>query len=392
RNHLSAYLKHLILMVSAEAASRGVTSITLKWSYPSAFSEDMKSALENAFTNLQQWIMGIQKAIKVTVAKQGETESIAVCRYLSERDKSMGPKVIADIGGGTIDICVWDNGNIKTQTSVSLASRIFIEYIGSQDGLRREIFLLLNKPHNGNSSCYFTVRPAHCFNNLIKEYHEALYPLFNDKKRREAGWKECRSIIFLIFSGIIYYIGMILKSIDFHSSAIQFAGNGSKLINLVDNNAISRLWGFLPDNIRDNIRIRPALAAHTKQEAARGLLSNTSFNTYVNPTIIIGEDGYKFGGRDVGFGQEITTADLTEEIEPPDNYPRLMDFLGRYNRCAEKLELESLEIPHDLNLQAEMKGKIGFLSYQQKDHPEQVEIQPFFIEELKLLIKIFFFK
>ena len=405
---LYAYFKYLALRICAEAAEKGVNRINLKWSYPSAFSEDMRISLGGAFTSLPHWVRGIQKAIEVTIKEedqQGETESVAVCKYLS----SIGPgpdsdflpdivpaRAIADIGGGTTDIGIWKEDQIIFQTSILLAGKILTEYIRAREDLRKDILFSLHMPTEGFAFDYFTHMCAHSINNLMKDRHDQLYPLFTVDKpmNQEVGYKQARSIIFLIFAGTIYYIGLILKQIETPPIGIWFAGNGSKLINLVHPQSHPYLKRFLPTEI-ELVDIIPANPSHTKQEVARGVLSNIVFKTSAHPRFIIGEDGYKFGGRETQFSKEIRLENLiSDKVEVPRDYSQLSRFLDIYNKCAGALELVPLEVTRDINLKIwqKMEGRINGLKNMAQNctrtgNPYQGLIQPFLVEELKVVIQ-----
>jgi len=401
---LYAYLKYLILIICIEAASEGVDRINLKWSYPSVFSEEMKVSTRDAFASLPDWVGNMQNAIDVTINekdKQGETESVAVCRYLSDKEKSVVPRVIADIGGGTTDIGIWNADQIIFQTSILLAGKILTDYIQSWEDMQKDILFSLNVETENDETEndeptkkapmieYFTQKCAHSFHNLINDHQQELYSLFtvNNKTNENKGYKQARSIIFITFAGITYYIGLVLKQIESPPVGIWLAGNGSKLINLVSPNAFPYLKRFLPAELTD-IYINSADPDHTKQEVVRGVLSDIHFKTTPAPRVIIGEDGYKLGGKKVDFNQEITIDNLiNNKIEVPEDYPQLNQFLKTYNECAKDLDLVSLEITKDLNLK--IRGKmIGNINYlKTKVNPYQGLIQPFFAEELEYIIK-----
>ena len=389
RNCLYAYIKCLILRIAAEATDSGANQINLKWSYPSAFSDDLKLSLSQAFGNsLPNWLRGL---MTVNV-NPGNTESAAVCRHLCRNAIYRG-MVIVDIGGGSSDIGVWQNRQIVFQTSILLAGRLLTDYIRNQEDLRKDILFNLNIPGE-NPLNYFAKKCAHCFNNLIIEHYDRLCTLFTTEKSLERGYQQARSIIFLIFAGITYYIGLILKDIKIPPCDIWLAGNGSKLINLVNSQAITYLARFLPEKVNINPPRDP------KEEIARGLLSGLTFRATSTPKTIIGEDGYKFGGSKVEFSQDITLDNIIrDEIEAPKDYPQLSQFLKIYNECRNVLQLAPLEITNDFNLKIcqEMEGRIDYLKEMAQNHikthnPYQGLIQPFFVEELNFIIKETFHK
>lgn len=374
---LYAYLKHLMLLICAEATSQGVNQLDLKWSYPSAFSNPLRISMQTGFTQLGVWINGLQQAVDVTIADQGETESVSVCKFLSQRDGLINPRVIADIGGRTSDIAVWDGNKLLLQTSVEFAGKLLTDYLRSKDGLRESI---LNTPIKNPADQlfnYFHDQCAHCFNNLMQSYGNQLCETFTVDMRTDStlGYQQARSIIFLTFAGVTYYLGLILETLDVEMN-IWFTGNGSRLINLVDPRALDHLTGF----VETPATIFPALPDSTKQEVVRGLLSNLNFDSAANPKVIIGEDGYQLNGQEVSFGAQISFENLAD-IEVPDSFPRLARFVEEYNQCAADLDLVPLNMDGTLgNIRAAVSGRLNMI----QNTGEGVE--PCFLMELRFLL------
>jgi hypothetical protein len=130
----SYYLQHLILMILAEAADKGVNlampdALTWRISYPSAYSGN----------HYRRFIKGIASMLKRVSPGDGSqqpihirpvTESVCTARYFRAIGKGArsGTTIILDIGGGTSDIAVWQQSN----TAAPLIWQSSIRFAGQQ--------------------------------------------------------------------------------------------------------------------------------------------------------------------------------------------------------------------------------------------------------------------
>jgi hypothetical protein len=305
RNRTLAFLEQLCLQCSAEAAIKGVSSISWKFSYPTAFSvkdlEDFRNIWHQIVNNCADLTGITMKDAFDQLNVEKEIESIASARYFSvspEQAPFAAGTVCVDIGGGTSDISIWQSRELKWQTSLRFAGRnLFLD-------------LLLLKP---NFLSIFGIDNAVIANlddiALIKRDKIAFYAQMDSVISEEgqkwlnnlavfAGTPEVKGFTQLIalgLSGLFYYIGLTLKHLknaNVYKSgmpSIYIAGNGGKLFhwlcpggfnarshfNTLFRNMLLKASGFT-DTTPFNIRLSRAL----KSEAAFGLVCENAPLTY----------------------------------------------------------------------------------------------------------------
>ena len=117
-------------MIAAEARDHGVTQLNIRWSYPQAFAFYMIEDLQTVWESLAR--DGNQVGLNIAI-ERSETESVAGCKYMvTELGAGVAAKtraqIIVDIGGGTSDIAIWLDNDMKAQSSLLLAGDILSEY------------------------------------------------------------------------------------------------------------------------------------------------------------------------------------------------------------------------------------------------------------------------
>ena len=77
RELIAIFLKHIVLLVGAEARASGVGNVTLHWSYPSSFANEMRTGLVQAWH--AQRGFAAEMGLELAYGRQ-LTESVADCR------------------------------------------------------------------------------------------------------------------------------------------------------------------------------------------------------------------------------------------------------------------------------------------------------------------------
>ncbi|MBF0565382.1 MAG: hypothetical protein HQK89_09075 [Nitrospirae bacterium] len=356
------FLGHILMIVCAKARSMGCTAINLSWTYPSAYSEFMKSqVLQDNWERIIREVSsqtGITTRIKAAVSK-----SVAVCKYMI---KSHGlvpagkdPNVVMDIGGGTTDIGIWFNNNLALQTYFKLAGNILAELIGANSGFCSE-FLQYVKRNEESLSVLDTKRePEDQLEKKLKA-NPALYLnliLSHPQNKVDfTGFKYGRSVLYFALSSLFYYTGLLLASIDSKKLQskivyIYLGGNASKLFKLIwkfdwgDANATNPLFKSLKETliagsgskIDDVHMVLPTTSF--KEEAVRGALEGMiRFNDLALPCLITGERGLTMHNKKVDGSETEIRLDVFDDL--------LLKFNGseRYRKLSFSFEGEDLEI------------------------------------------------
>ena len=394
RDFIFTFLQQLFLMIAAEARFSKVKVIELHWSYPSAFSKKMYNDLNAAWNTLgQQYALDFPfEAIKMV---KSQTESVAVCRYLVEERKASPAakhtaQITVDVGGGTSDIAVWLENQIQAQSSILLAGNALSDFVATNSELCQTLAtiggqnvteLLKNKSTTASTL------------NMVLKFREKEIILRLLSEREAPHIKRARTIVFLMFAGVVYYAGLLLKKIaeekDIEGCDMYFAGNGAKLIKWVENPpqaCLESLKTFMANitSLKErNINIETP--KHPKEEVARGLLQG-AVEVERTPVLLLGESGYKLNNQDLSWSEDLESRKEIidpDNLEPPKEFKELNNLVDIFDREAEDLSLETIKQLVDGNfIRARMDEKVSSLY---RD-PEKALIQPFFVEEVRLLL------
>jgi hypothetical protein len=117
------YLNQLLTQISYRAIEMGIGKIRWFFSYPTAFSSDdqisYSDRMEQLITDLRDTGLDHKFDKKNNILTESVAAALSFWRKKIEYDKFL----CIDIGGGTSDISIWVNKELKFQTSVKFASR-----------------------------------------------------------------------------------------------------------------------------------------------------------------------------------------------------------------------------------------------------------------------------
>ncbi|MGD2087182.1 MAG: hypothetical protein PVH61_13445 [Candidatus Aminicenantes bacterium] len=303
RDRARTFLEQLCLMGLVEAARDGAEKISWRFAFPTAFSQSDEEAIK------VNWRIISDKILKLTGLKADDrnlhydSEAVASASYFANSTdiKAAIPRgaVFIDIGGTTSDISIWGGGNMKlvVQTSLRFAGRNMFS-----NPLWEKTRKTTKKKENYFLSSFFKEEDIDALyrdkvkNNPIAFYAQLdsivsaenkyirnrLPNLSNDEKTNEF-----KQILAIGISGLLYYVGLVIKNIpdrqQYIDSApnIYWGGNGSRLLHWLagghfsPDSAINRLLkavfrkasGIAPEsNFEINVSPEP------KAEVAYGLV------------------------------------------------------------------------------------------------------------------------
>jgi hypothetical protein len=401
RQYISTFLRQLFLMIAAEARSRGVKEINLCWSYPSAFTPRMFKDLDSAWKTLREIYAKDFDFLKPQL-KEPQTESVAVCSYLV-KDRIAAPSahttalVVIDLGGGTSDIAIWLKGKIQAQSSILLAGNVLAEYIREND----DVCNILSHMAKINLTHLFRIETltASTLNMMLKYKGEDILHELHLHEKGDPHTTRARTIIFLIFAGVLYYVGLLLKKIaqtnEIISCDIYFAGNGANFLNWIQRSPkhyINSLKKFLvapnsPALNEGNVSFYDTPPIHPKEEVARGLLQEV-IQAEPTPVLLVGESGYKFEDQDLSWSEDLEGR-KKEMIDPnklrvPLRFKELSNLVDIFDKEAENLMLERIKpFANEAFIKSRIEQEISTF----RNDPERALIQPFFVEEVKQLLR-----
>lgn len=256
QNASEAYLRVLLTLLRCELIKRRVDPNSAKyfWAYPRSFSRVDTDRYDNMWRRM---LSGL------SVSKTDESK--AALLYFDHNgtvsSNNPGMVIIADVGGGSSDVSVWHNQDIRLLTSSLWAGRDLAGYRDDQsfysillDTLKAEFPKVADQFIRSND-------PQMCLNYI-------LYSLTDDTLAQYAlsnPFYKVRFLIIYFFSTLFYEIGLQcrrFKDDTINSVDVCLAGNGSRFASWCGNNgSISDLDA---DIYKDVLRISMGLGEKIK--------------------------------------------------------------------------------------------------------------------------------
>lgn len=248
RNYIESLF--LILRTKVLLNNGNLENTKIVWFYPISMVENRYNSFNDVWTKAYEKYFGGDKRNVIPM-----TESVAPYEHYRNSEASVGNIVTIDIGGGTTDIVLANNGNVSNITSFHFAAdsifgdpyvsnrsassinKLLIQYENkiksvldaNNLGDLQEIFEQHNKSKISSNiaSFYFSLKD----NSEIKSKKLEEIIDFNNMLLLDANYK----IVFIFFySAIIYHLAKIMKAKKLEMPRhIAFSGNGSKVIRIL---------------------------------------------------------------------------------------------------------------------------------------------------------------
>lgn len=253
KQNRQSFLMELGMQCMAEALSQEVTDIEWFYSYPTSFTDNQKSSLQETWSRLIELFKDIYP--KISESALSNSESIAMARYFADPDINRAPIykgiVCLDIGGGSTDIAVWQGKtkstkDIRTQASLRFAGKhiineqlfkhydLFKEFSGDDNsGMNKHLDKMQEAAANGDKVTFNILLEA-----FLKYYEESIFSRLYAVKSSDKIKLLLRNITFSL-SSIFCYSGMMVGDLRVTGNYDQYTylpdcylgGNGSKLLN-----------------------------------------------------------------------------------------------------------------------------------------------------------------
>jgi hypothetical protein len=372
------FLKHLALMINAEAATKDVKIINWTISYPSAFSGDDNNTYKTNWRNIigeleaktgirNEWLP------RTKVQKEYRSESVALAHYFIEQELEgvdIPYAVCIDMGGGTSDISVWQANTLIHQCSVQLAGKLlFTQFIKQKPKfLKRNFDIEVSEfTQNAKKDDPFYVKLDAL---LLAEGQNWL-----DSNRQlvseDSDLQDIVGLSALGISGLYYYVGLLLKALNLEAkytteliTPVYIGGNGSRILNwlapggrfdeLCDANRLfscmlSKASGF-EDTKEDTL-----LSSQPKAEVACGLVLD-QLNTKLrgleqeDDDVIPGEDcsvkeqdeNGQENERKIDWTSRLRLRGEVQGFEVA-NLMNLRNFVEEYHKAIQDLRIRSIK-------------------------------------------------
>ncbi|MDR1363644.1 MAG: hypothetical protein LBJ35_06305 [Spirochaetaceae bacterium] len=315
KSNSARYLNQLLTQIVYHAAEKGVRSINLFFSYPTAFGPDAK----NQFCERVKDIivaLASQSGLDLTFNQAHNllTESIAAAYYFSSKNARQKLIFCVDIGGGSTDASIWIEEKNIFQTSIHYASRdMFISALisliniptvlkavtteSTEDGIHQMLYdrtLIIDNANNGKREIKKLEKlNDEQFNFLIEtvlfEYYKKLkYRLENLKGQDKKEFTKFKYCLFIAYSGLVYYLACIIASLftntddkrkinnDIPELVLGLSGKGSKLTEWIACDIIyNEAEKLIEEKTGLAIKITPKFTPETaKTETAIGMICN----------------------------------------------------------------------------------------------------------------------
>ena len=413
---LKVYLEHLLLMVMAEAKYNGVGRIKVRWSYPSSLPGNLVVNRRN-FWNYYKALFHIDSV-------EEEAESLAITKYFKEiknaNPNAESPTIFIDIGGGSTDIAIWGDGEVKCQTSLQIAGN---HILGRYMKVRNELLDALSSiiiENENERNAFLDLRDrlglsdTVLFNALLsfkkpqeeQDNHKKLisYISTGPWEDPKLPFLDLRKLMLTFIGGIIYFCGLLVKKYFNQENTnvvdLYMTGKASKMIDWISTERERLTNDILPKFLksaldREDLDSRIEIADNPKEAVAYGLTVQeiqVRNNTPVQispPTYILGEDNCRIGNELKDFKYEIGENEFSN-IQIPKSIKDLIQF----NKFLETLKSAYQEIFGTQGLiPTSNRFSTDFIN-QMRSIKREIDIgredirQPIFVVELRALINI----
>jgi len=418
------FLKHLALLITAEAAKNHVKKINWSISYPSAFSRSDKNLYKVTWQRIIE-DLGKTTGIDHKWLDRGNpyrAESLALAHYFADEEgKDLLYTTCIDMGGGTSDISIWVGNRLIHQCSVQIAGRLLF----SQFWKNRPDFL--NQQFNTDlSDLSSSLRDEPFFVKLDgllaaegSKWLERNRTLMDD----DTDLQTIVQLSTLGISGLYYYIGLVLRALDIEekytrklNTPVYIGGNGSRILNWLDlsgrfspdcetsllfSRLLSKASGF------ENKKEPTVLSSKPKAEVACGLVLDQNVTRLTglqddDEVIFAGEDcevnGVAFGWQDrldLTQFQKIESFKLVGSDDEEVGLANLQKFLEDFQQAFKELKITSIKPLRQYDdeqwrnsLWTKVKRSVEYnLTNLEGRNSEDVRVEPPFILGLKALLK-----
>lgn len=262
----SAFLRHVLAVVLAEAVRDGVdpASVTVTYSYPRAFTRPQVNQLAALWLQVREYFDQRLRATGAGAADQpagvgpvtqGPDESRAVLRYFFNAGKLSAAgdvNVVVDVGGGTADVAMYGRGATLALDSVMLGGRNLTgARLQAGDAEQRgnpfvAQFVAWSRQHHLGDSPdvrravdkYLEDRQDHlAFGYLLQsDWYRAHGRAFSSDPACHA----FQGLALYFFGALFYYVGLSLRGVaerrgaeaaTLVPSTVVLAGNGSRYVD-----------------------------------------------------------------------------------------------------------------------------------------------------------------
>jgi hypothetical protein len=303
---IRTYIESLFMLLRAKVllGNGNLSQTKIVWFYPISMVENRYNLFKDEWVKAYVKYFGGDKSNVIPM-----TESVAPYEHYRNSESNVSNIVTIDIGGGTSDIVIADNGTVKQITSfhfaadsifgepyvasrsVAMVNRLLLQYerqiqnVLEVNSLNDLVTILAQHMESKNSaniaSFFFSLKD----NMEIKSNRLSDNVDFNDMLLRDSDYK----IVFIIFyTAIIYHLAQIMKSSEMQMPRhIAFSGNGSKVVRILSssNNTLEKFTKVIFEKVYGQPYPEDGLTilqneSNPKEVTCKGGLSNPQKQEY----------------------------------------------------------------------------------------------------------------
>jgi hypothetical protein len=424
-NYNRLFLKHLMLQISAQAASDNISEIQWAISYPSAFS---RNDIRTYARNWQILTQGLQASTGMVYhcpeqddLSHFRTEGLAIAQYFADFElPGVKPPLdlvnttCIDIGGGTSDISIWEQNQLLHQCSVRLAGKdLFSQFIQMNPGfLERKFKVGQIDEWKKLQGFQFYVK----LDVLMRRESEGWLKNARDRFETDPEFQGLEQLITIGVAGLYYYVGLLLQVLHQEGkyttpeiTPVYVGGNGSRLFNWLaeggqfdrhsEANELFSAMLSLASGFK-NIGVNTTLSPRPKDEVACGLVLNQSklegLNRKQADPVIAGEN-CQINAATLEWNCRLEVKDELEKftIGPLVQLPK---FLNSFHIALEQLNIEGIQplegyqVSSDLSqneqLWRETTRQLQSSLLRMRGNADDLRMESTFILSLKALLQV----
>jgi hypothetical protein len=404
------FLMQVCLQAAAEVAFQGASSVDIRFSYPTAFSQ-RDLGLFGA-----HWLWVSNKVSELTgVAfrldnRVDNREAITATRFFADRYAGnneqmdvVGGALTMDIGGGTTDLAIWNRLELLTHSSVILAGRdIFLAAVARRPEILNEIHpqvpldSLKRRERDGAFAAELDA--------TVARYGAAMIEALAVRQARPSV-QGLLGIIEVGLCGLAFYGGLLLRRLaeggsfgDRRRIAIFVGGNGSKLFRwcalgspiagstIHDVAAAAfRAGAALPD-----LEVEIHLSARPKSEVAYGLVSDPlPLTIAASASLPLAGEVFTVGGVEQSWNQGPDADDIrAKRVKVQPAMPIFSQFLTAIGR-SRSADVDRLASHVDLRFALQAQD-IERAEREDRSRPgaEVIRNEPIFVMALKRYLEL----
>ncbi len=411
-----AFLEQLCLLCCAEIVKIGAQRVSWAFSFPTAFPPEDRDEFRGIWRDISQRCQ-ITTGLVSDPTIVEESESVASAKFFirpPEKIRDTAPAITSgavcvDIGGGTSDISVWQGPHeLKFQTSLLFAGRdIMIHLLSRNPAFFKRFGADVGEAekHRGNQD-FTALADATVKHNA--SYFLSQLPIIGAHE----DVKEFVRLVALGLSGLVYYIGLVLRYLADQGKYIEkmpafyFGGNGARFFHLI-------AWGLHdPKDSRLTHLLRALLVRTTgfseknfemhvsqypKAEVAYGLVRRDIELTYdankYEGEFIAGED-FRIDQKDAPWSELVDKNVMKSNLTISPDLKHLRELIEVFDSCSRDSGIPQPAEGSYLTLDSpgvaeRVAGKVNDrLSIEGRKNPSAVRVEPVFITALKVFLEM----